>query len=114
MQESQPKMESLLAIDEFSVRFGKMEATVETLLRHTHVQNAMLNKIDDKLTITNGSVGKAHSRMDVADPILKKAAEQGNDWEDTKGRLKWLAGLSIFGASAGGFSFTKWFGNLFS
>lgn len=93
-------------IDEYSQVLGTLQSEIKN---HSQVHNIILSKldkIDDKLTLMNGSVGKAHGRIDGMEPTLEEAHANGNDWKDTKGKVKFLATLGIVGGGVGGFSFS--------
>lgn len=98
-----------MAIDEVSKALGRLEASIETLLSSTAGIKAQQDKMDDKLTLINGRVGKAHDRIDVMLEPLKEAHENGRDWADTKRKAKWIiGGMGMTGAFSG-FSITKAF-----
>jgi hypothetical protein len=120
MQESQPKMESKISrmkIDEFSLRLGVLQEGHETLSERCSVMDNKLDKIIDKLTLMNGSIGKAHNRMDeITDPVdgdLTVAYLGATDWVETKKRAKWIIGIGALTGTAGGFSLSKFFAGLF-
>jgi hypothetical protein len=106
-------MESNLAIDEVSKALGSVEATLKAQDRDLAVIKDGIKDITKHLTIMNGSIGKAHARMDTAEPKLEKAYEQGNDWQDTKTKAKWILGLGFLGSAGGGLSIGKFFSGLF-
>lgn len=65
-------MRGAMALDEVSQMLGELKA------QNGHIAHT-LNKMDDKLTLMNGSISKAHHRLDVLEPevITKKQAMLG-------------------------------------
>lgn len=81
-----------------------------------------IDKIDDKLTEIRSCNQKLHSRVDIGlgpsntpEPITHKdlveAISNGNDWADSKKKVKWMIGG--FSLAGGGIvaSITKLFGH---
>lgn len=71
-------------IDEVSRSLGKLEMQSGIIMDS-------LKRIDEKLTIQNGSIAKAHGRLDTV-------AEIANDWKVTKRR----GVMAIIGLGAAG------------
>lgn len=107
-------MESKLAIDEVSETVGILKTEIGHLKSSDSVIHNKLDKIIDKLTLINGSVGKAHGRIDDIDPVLEKAANQAQHWDETQKKAKWLIGLGFIGSAGGGFSLSKFMGGIMS
>lgn len=93
-------------MDEVSKTLGSLQAQNEIILDGIKDIRAHLQKL-------NGKTDKAHDRMDDIEPILRDAVANGNDWKDTKGKIKFLAGIGILGGGVGGFSFTGLISKLF-
>lgn len=102
-----------MEVDEFSLKLGSLEANQETFSKQQTVMDGKLDKIIDKLTLMNGSIGKAHNRIDDMTPDLESAVANGNDWKDTKTKAKWLIGLGFLGSAGGGLGISKFFSGLF-
>lgn len=106
-----------MSIDEFSHKLGSLEAKQESLTKtvqnHYTVSNEKLDKIIDKLTMMNGSIAKAHDRLDINEEKIKKNTEACNDWKSSKKTAKTIIGLSALGGSAGGFGISNIITKLF-
>ena len=86
-----------MSIDEFSHKLGSLEARQEGLEKITQsnhsVTNDKLDKIIDKLTTMDGSLSKAHDRIDKAE----------EEMVTKKGALKFIVGGGLLsGAGASG------------
>ena len=113
MQGKIPKVESfLMEIDDFSKEWGAMKERQQSIEKaqsaHNAITNEKLDNIIDKLTIINGSVGKAHSRIDTLEPELKKAVDNGEDWASTKKMAKGVIALCVFAGGAGTLNILTW------
>ena len=84
-----------MAIDEISNALGKYEVRLDNIDKAHIIILSKLDNISDKLTLINGDVKKAHTRIDILDDdvITKKAA------------LKIVLSLGLLGGASGmGFS----------
>ena len=73
-------------LDEQSHLLGKLEATQTVIL-------SGIKDINEKLTLMNGSIGKAHNRIDAVE-------NTANDWQTTKKRgVLALLGLGMAGGA---------------
>lgn len=106
-------MESM-AIDEVSKTLGSFESLLKTHGDTLLVIQDGIKEIRNYQIAQNGKVDKLHGRVDDIEPVLEKAAEQGNDWQDTKSKAKWVIGLGFLGSASGGFSLSKILGNFFT
>lgn len=94
-------------IDEFSEAIGSLKADMAVI-------KDGIKEIRSHQIQANGKLEKAHDRIDDIEPLVHTAHANGNDWADTKTKAKWLIGLGFLGSAGGGFSVSKFFGNLFS
>jgi hypothetical protein len=91
-------------LDETALAIGQIQATLKSHGDAHIMIISGINQINDKLTQLNGSVKKAHERIDEAAPALEAA----NDYGEKKKQAKWwIAGMSVTGLG-GGFSVTAW------
>ncbi len=99
-------------IDEFSRKWGAMEekqdSLEKTLLQNNTVSNEKLDKIIDKLTTMNGSIGKAHGRIDDMEDDLEEAVKNGEDWKSTKKTAKYIIGGSVIAGGTSGAGIGTW------
>lgn len=101
-----------MSADQHDLDVANDIGSIKTTLKfHGDAHTLILNKlteIDTKLTIQNGSIGKAHTRIDELAPAMAAA----NDYLDNKKKVKWvLAGMSVAGLG-GGFTLTAWLDKL--
>lgn len=90
-------------LDETSLLIGEMK---QTLKQHGEAHVVIIEgqkQIIERLTMLNGSVAKAHTRLDDAAPSLAAA----NDYADKKKKVGWLAGVFVAVAGMFGFSITR-------
>lgn len=106
------KKESILS-EEIYRSLGSLEAKMEANEKANAVIIDGIKEIRNHQIAQNGKLEKAHNRIDDMEPILEKAAEQGNDWQDTKTRAKWIMGLGFLGSAGGGLSFSKIISGIF-
>lgn len=88
-------------LDEVSKAIGRIESKME-----------LLGKLDEKLDIINGRVGKTEDKVKRMDEILKTAAVQANDWTESKKKAKWIMVGSGMAGVAGGFSLSSFIKSL--
>lgn len=93
-------------IDETSAAIGEIRGTIAAI-------PAVLNQINDKLTLMNGSVAAAHKRIDTVEKTANDAKEAGEDYQLTKRRgIMALIGIGAAGG-AGSTGVFKILGTLF-
>ena len=91
-------------LDETSLLIGEMK---QTLKQHGDAHVVIIEgqkQIIERLTMLNGSVAKAHTRLDDAAPALAAA----NDYAENKKHAKWWLGGMAAAGLGGGFSVTAW------